>query len=107
MDECDKEKTAFVTCRGLYQFRVMAFGLCNAGACFERLMICVLAGLNWQTYLLYLDDVIIFAYEHIPKKLRTSWTDFGIGHLVTAAIFSGSVEIPSPETTCPRKLTFS
>jgi hypothetical protein len=49
----------------------MAFGLCNAGACFERLMICVLAGLNWQTYLLYLDDVIIFAAtfdEHLKRE---------------------------------------
>jgi hypothetical protein len=71
MDECDKEKTAFVTCRGLDQFRVMAFGLCNAGACFERLMECVLAaGLNWQICLLYLDDVIIFAEtfdEHLKR----------------------------------------
>ena len=70
MDECDKEKTAFVTCRGLYQFRVMAFGLCNAGACFERLMECVLAGLNWQICLLYLDDVIIFGEtfdEHLKR----------------------------------------
>jgi hypothetical protein len=72
MDECDKEKTAFVTCRGLYQFRVMAFGLCNAGACFERLMVCVLAGLNCQIYLLYLDDVIIFAatFEQVIAKIN-------------------------------------
>lgn len=48
MSDKDKEKTAFVTQQGLFQFRVMGFGLCNAGACFERLMECILAGLNWQ-----------------------------------------------------------
>lgn len=61
MAEEDKGKTAFVTNCGLYQFNVMPFGLCNAPATFERLMECILRGLQWHTCLIYLDDVIVHA----------------------------------------------
>ena len=53
-------KTAFATHSGLFQFRVMSFGLCNAPATFERLMDRVLQGLRWSHCSVYLDDIISF-----------------------------------------------
>ena len=60
MEEGSKEKTAFICSSGLYQFERMPFGLCNSPATFERLMERVLAGLQWQVCLIFLDDVIVY-----------------------------------------------
>ena len=60
MDAADREKTAFVTQGGLYEFRVMPFGLVNAPATFERLMERVLRGMAWSECLVYLDDILVF-----------------------------------------------
>ena len=67
----DKCKTACTTGTGLYEFNVMPFGLCNAPSTFERLMERVLSGLHWQTCLVYIDDILIFApsFEEHSKRL--------------------------------------
>ena len=68
----DREKTAFSTGKGLWQFKVMPFGLCNAPATFERLMEKVLAGLPLTVCLIYLDDILVpgRTFEDHIKNLR-------------------------------------
>ena len=63
VNEADQAKSAFSTGRGLWQFKVLPFGLCNAPATFERLMEMVLHGLPWSVCLVYLDDIIVHARE--------------------------------------------
>ncbi|XP_078250689.1 uncharacterized protein LOC144589588 [Pogona vitticeps] len=60
IDPRDQEKTAFCSPFGLYEFRVLSFGLRNAPATFQRLMDQTLAGLNDFT-VAYIDDIGIFS----------------------------------------------
>ena len=39
----------------------MSFGLTNAPATFQRYMDAVLAGLKWNTLLVYIDDILVFS----------------------------------------------
>lgn len=61
MDEQSKEKTAFSSPFGNFNFEVMPFGVRNAPSEFCRLMDIVLANLQWKTALVYIDDIIIFS----------------------------------------------
>ena len=54
-----QKKTAFSSGNGLWRFKMMPFGLCNAPVTFERLMEQVLVGLPTSTTLVYLDDILI------------------------------------------------
>ena len=69
VEEKDREKTAFSVGNGLWQYNVMAFGLCNVPATFERLMENVFGDLRC---LIYLDDVIVHAstFERELERLR-------------------------------------
>jgi hypothetical protein len=72
MNEQDRSKTAFSTREGLFEFKVMPFGLCNAPATFQRLMDMVLAGVKWSRCLVYLDDIIVMgkSFRHHLLNLR-------------------------------------
>ena len=56
----DRNKTAFVSPLGLFQFTTMPFRLCGAPATFQRLMDSILRGQHTFTRA-YLDDIIIFS----------------------------------------------
>lgn len=61
MAEEDRQKTAFITPEGLYEYLVMPFGLCNAPATYQRAMNAILAGLTWRSCLVYIDDILIYS----------------------------------------------
>ena len=59
LDESAREKSAFTTHRGLYEFTRMPFGLCNAPATFQRVMQQVLAGVEWDSVFSFIDDLLV------------------------------------------------
>ena len=67
-----RPKSAFCTGRGLWQFKVLSFGLCNAPATFARLMDKVLAGIPRQECLVFLDDFLVHgrSFEVALESLR-------------------------------------
>ena len=66
MAENSKEKTAFVTHAGCYQFKRMPFGLMNSAATFNRMMRKLLSGISQVDS--YIDDILIHTptwHEHL------------------------------------------
>jgi len=67
LTERAKERSAFCTRRGLFQFTRMPFGLTNAPSTFCRLMHIILQDLLYKQCICYPDDIIIFAST--PEQL--------------------------------------
>ncbi|TFY52449.1 hypothetical protein EVJ58_g10011 [Rhodofomes roseus] len=83
VNEDDREKTAFRTHKGLYQFKRLPFGLRNGPSAFQRVMQGVLAPYLWLFALVYIDDIVIYSKswsEHISHldKVLSSITASGI-----------------------------
>ena len=60
LDQADREKAAFACHSGLFQFRVMPFGLANVPGIFQQLMYIVLGGRK-QFSMAYLDEILVFS----------------------------------------------
>ena len=61
LDDRDREKTAFITKYGLYQYTRLPQCLATSPSTFQRTMELVFRGLQWKHLLIYLDDLIIYS----------------------------------------------
>ena len=91
----DQEKTAFVTPIGNYHYKVMPFGLKNAGSTYQRMMTMVFESLLGKNIEVYIDDMVVkskMVSEHLGDlraifeilrnyklRLNASKCSFGVG----------------------------
>jgi hypothetical protein len=72
----DMPKTAFRTPAGLFEWKVLSFGLTNAPATFQTAMNAIFAPYLHKFVLVYLDDILIFSKtmeehrEHLREVLN-------------------------------------
>ncbi|KAM1912453.1 hypothetical protein ACFX14_000519 [Malus domestica] len=74
MNPPDQEHTTFTTDRGLYCYKVMSFGLKNAGATYQRLVNSMFAEQIGNSMEVYLDDMLVkskHADQHITNLSET------------------------------------
>ena len=73
----DRYKTAFTCRQGLYQWKVLPFGLSNAPATFQKMMNSVLQPFLDSCVVVYMDDILIYSktldshLQHLDQVLAT------------------------------------
>ena len=91
----DQEKTAFVTPVGNYHYKVMPFGLKNAGSTYQRMMTRMFESQLGKNIEIYIDDMVVkskVVVEHLEDlgtifeilrkyklRLNASKCSFGVG----------------------------
>ena len=65
MAEEDQEKTTFITSQGLYCYKVMPFGLKNAGATYQRLVNKMFNKQISRNMEVYVDDMLVKSKEEL------------------------------------------
>ncbi|GMP26890.1 hypothetical protein CsSME_00003142 [Camellia sinensis var. sinensis] len=110
----DEEKTAFITPKGLYCYKVMPFGLKNAGATYQRLVTKMFKHLIGKTVEVYIDDMVVKTKKsegHLADlkevfdilkryrlRLNASKCAFGVGSGIEASLdqIKAILELQSP-----------
>ena len=93
VDPKEREKLAFRTHRGLWQFIWMPFGYKNGPSIFQRVMQKVLAPFLWIFALVYIDDIVIFSktfddhLDHLDQVFKAV-TETGITLATTKCHFA-------------------
>ena len=59
LDKTDQEKTSFVTSQSLFYYKVMSFGLKNAGTTYQRLMNKMFTHQIRKNLQIYVDDMLV------------------------------------------------
>ena len=59
MNPDDREKTAFITDRGTYCYKVMPFGIKNTGATYQQLVNCMFSEQLGKTMKVYINDMLV------------------------------------------------
>ena len=112
MNPDDQEKTSFITERGTYCYKVMPFGLKNAGATYQRLVNKMFSEQLGKTMEVYIDDMLVKssrASDHVFQlqecfnflnkfgmKLNPTKCTFGVpsgeffGYLVTERVIEAN-----------------
>lgn len=75
IDERDKQKTAFVVNQGLWEYNVMPQGIKNGPPTFQRIVDRLLAQLDSNCALAYIDDIVVYStsvtdhFKHLEQVL--------------------------------------
>ncbi|KAE8218243.1 hypothetical protein CF319_g7846 [Tilletia indica] len=93
----DRWKTAFITHKGLMQYKRVPFGLRSAPAFFQRFMDGLLGPMRWITALVYLDDIVVYT-KSLSEHLDA------LDQLLSAAEAAGLRFSPSKCTFAVREL---
>ena len=103
LKEEDIPKSAFCCKFGQFEMTRMPFGLNNSASTFQRTMELALQGLQWETCLIYIDDIIVFGatleehldrVEQVFERIRAAGLKFKpekCSMLQTEVVFLGHV----------------
>jgi ribonuclease HI len=73
MNDADQDKTAFITPRGTYCYKMMPFGLKNAGATYQRMVTKMFGHMIGKTVEVYIDDMLVKSLQeenHVADLLQ-------------------------------------